>query len=90
MSISVKAPRATMAPAIEDARAVNVVVDDDYLRVSLEDGRLIAVPLAWFPTLAAASSTQREHWELIGPGVGIHWPDIDEDLAVATMLGNHE
>jgi len=91
MSTSVQIRRATIAPAIEDARAVDVAVtDDDYLRVTLEDGRLVAVPIAWFPTLAAASPEQRRRWELIGPGIGIHWPDIDEDLCVATMLGDHE
>ena len=90
MSTSVQVGRATIAPAIEDARALDVAVDDDYLRVTLEDGRVLEVPVAWFPTLASATPEQRSRWELVGPGVGIHWPDIDEDLCVATMLGDHE
>ncbi|HEY8694825.1 MAG TPA: DUF2442 domain-containing protein [Chloroflexota bacterium] len=90
MSTSVEIRRATIAPAIEDARAVDVTVSKDYVRVTLEDGRVLAVPIAWFPTLAAASPEQRRHWEFVGPGMGIHWPDIDEDLCIATMLGDHE
>jgi hypothetical protein len=90
MSTSVQVSRATIAPAVEDARALDIAVDDDYLRVTLEDGRVLAVPLAWFPTLGVATLQQRSNWELVGPGVGIHWPDIDEDLSVATMLGDHE
>jgi hypothetical protein len=79
-----------VAPAIENARAIDVALDDEYLRVTLEDGRVLALPLGWFPTLAAAKPEQRSRWELIGPGIGVHWPDIDEDLAIATMLGDHE
>ncbi|HLY64765.1 MAG TPA: DUF2442 domain-containing protein [Chloroflexota bacterium] len=90
MRTSVQGAKANIAPAIEEARAISVSVDDDYLRVTLQDGRLLSVPLVWFPTLASADPEQRSRWELIGPGVGIHWPDIDEDLCIATMLGDHE
>jgi hypothetical protein len=44
------------------------------------------VPIVWFPRLAAASPRQREGWELIGGGVGIHWGAIDEDMSVASLL----
>jgi hypothetical protein len=59
----------------------------DLLYVSLEDGREIGVPLAWFPRLAAATPEQRAHWQLIGRGIGLHWPELDEDLSVAGLLG---
>jgi hypothetical protein len=26
---------------------------------------------------------------LIGKGIGVHWPDIDEDIAVSTLMRNH-
>jgi hypothetical protein len=56
------------------------------LRVGLADGRFISVPLAWFPRLLTASPEARSHWELLGDGEGIHWPDADEDLSVAGLL----
>jgi hypothetical protein len=68
------------------ARAMAVEVTEDDLVVSLVDGRKIAVPLAWFPRLLHATEAQRNRWELLGDGVGIHWDEIDEDLSVAGLL----
>jgi hypothetical protein len=56
------------------------------LNVDLLDGRTISVPIAWFPTLLKATQSEREAWELLGDGEGIHWPEIDEDLSVAGLL----
>ena len=69
-----------------DPRAKEVTVTDDELLVVLADGRRIAVPLAWFPRLLGATAEERHHFEILGDGVGIHWPDIDEDLSVAGLL----
>ena len=52
----------------------------DKLRVSFVDGRELSVPLSWFPRLKKASPSQRKQWELIGGGLGIHWPLLDEDI----------
>jgi hypothetical protein len=73
--------------AIEfDSAAVDVSIDDSMLRVTLADGRELAVPLEWFPRLRNATPDQRTHWRLIGRGDGIHWPDVDEDISVRTLL----
>jgi hypothetical protein len=73
--------------AIEfDSAAVDVSVDDSMLRVTLADGRELAVPLEWFPRLRNATPDQRSHWRMIGRGDGIHWPDVDEDISVRTLL----
>lgn len=69
-----------------DATAVDVKTDADLLRVTLADGRELAVPLEWFPRLRDATPEQRGHWRLIGRGQGIHWPDVDEDISVAGLL----
>jgi uncharacterized protein DUF2442 len=69
-----------------DATAVDVTVMDDRIVVVLADGRELAVPLAWFPRLADATVDQRRNWRLIGRGHGIHWPDVDEDVSVASLL----
>jgi hypothetical protein len=69
-----------------DATAVDVAIKDDRLLVILADGRELAAPLAWFPRLLEATAEQRGNWRLIGRGHGIHWPDIDEDISVASLL----
>ena len=69
-----------------EPRAVEVTCTDDALRVRLADGREISVPLEWFPRLRSASPAARRNWRLIGGGVGLHWPDVDEDISVAALL----
>jgi Protein of unknown function (DUF2442) len=69
-----------------DATAVDVKLMDDRLVIVLADGRELAAPLAWFPRLLDASGDQRRNWRLIGGGHGIHWPDVDEDISVASLL----
>ena len=69
-----------------EAVAVDVACSGDELRVTLSDGRVVSVPVVWFPRLAAASPRQRSDWELIGGGIGIHWDAIDEDISVASLL----
>jgi hypothetical protein len=66
--------------------AVGVETTDSVLRVTLADGRELSAPLEWFPRLRDATVEQRGHWRLIGGGEGIHWPDVDEDIAIATLL----
>jgi hypothetical protein len=66
---------------IEDVQTAN-----DTLTVRLVDGRTISTPLAWYPRLLEASEEERDDWELIGGGIGVHWPQIDEDLSLAGML----
>jgi hypothetical protein len=67
------------------ARAVELV--PDAFMVHLEDGRSLTVPLEWFPRLRDATPEHRENWRLIGRGIGIHWPELDEDISVAGLLG---
>jgi Protein of unknown function (DUF2442) len=69
-----------------DPTAVDVTVTADRLIVILADGRELSAPLAWFPRLLAATDEQRRKWRLIGRGNGIHWPDVDEDVSVASLL----
>ena len=66
--------------------AVDVRATDDALHVVLADGRELSAPLEWFPRLRDATAEQRMNWRLIGGGRGIHWPELDEDIAVETLL----
>jgi Protein of unknown function (DUF2442) len=75
-----------ISPVKPDATAVDVTVMDDRLVVILADGREVATPLAWFPRLLEATPEQRRNWRFIGRGHGIHWPDVDEDISVASLL----
>ena len=54
--------------------------------VELQDGRTVSAPLQWYPRLAHGSARERQQWELIGPGLGIHWPALDEDISVEGLL----
>jgi hypothetical protein len=69
-----------------DATAIDVQVTSEQLLVVLADGRELAAPLAWFPRLLEATESQRKNWRLIGRGQGIHWPEVDEDVSVASLL----
>jgi hypothetical protein len=73
-------------PKVLLALIVGVSFEDDMLEVSLSDGREIRVPLEWFPKLRDGSPEQRQNWRLIGKGVGIHWPELDEDISLAGLL----
>ncbi|MCX6546120.1 MAG: DUF2442 domain-containing protein [Acidobacteria bacterium] len=76
----------TLASAAATAAAKQVRVTEDVLTVALADGRVVSVPLSWYPRLADASPRERRAWVLVGPGAGIHWPDIDEDISVEALL----
>lgn len=68
------------------ALAKEVRFDAEMMHVTLTDGRIIGVPIIWFPLLREATPAQRENYEIGGGGVSIHWPEIDEDLSVAGLL----
>lgn len=67
-------------------RAISVHCTENELVVSLSDARVLSVPLAWFPRLAHAQPHELVEYELLGDGDGIHWPTIDEDISVASLL----
>jgi len=70
----------------DNARGMNVLITDDLLTVELKDGRVISTPLIWYPRLHKASLAARSAWEWHGDGIGISWPELDEDLSIKGML----
>ena len=76
----------TSSLATETAAAKRVRVTEHALVVELRDGRSVSVPIEWYPRLAEGRPSERRRWELIGPGIGIHWPDLDEDISVEGLL----
>ncbi len=76
-----------MSIVVNDApRIINMIVTDDLITAELADGRSISVPLAWSWRLSEATPEQRRNCEIIGSGLGVHWPDIDEDISATGML----
>ncbi len=71
---------------LREVQARNVEVSEEMLTVELKDGRVISVPLAWYPRLWYGTPEERAHFEIIGDGTIIHWPDLDEDLSVEGIL----
>ena len=69
-----------------DDHAIDVSFTKNALHFVLADGREISAPLEWFPRLRDASEKERNSWRLIGNGIGVHWPEIDEDIAVRTLM----
>ena len=72
-----------------DGRAVDVEFTPTSLHFVLADGREISAPLEWFPRLRDANEIVRNNWRLIGHGIGVHWPDIDEDISVNSLMQGH-
>ena len=74
------------AVILQEVKIKNVQITEDTITAQLVDGRTISVPLAWSWRLSEATPKQRAHYELIGDGQGVHWPDIDEDISAEGML----
>jgi len=63
-----------------------VTLTKDSLVLDLMDGRTVSAPLTWYPRLLRSTPEERANWRLIGSGEGIHWPDLDEDLSVESLI----
>jgi len=69
-----------------DPLAVGVITAEETMTVHLADGRSIVIPLAWYPRLMHGSPAQRQHWQLLGNGYAIEWPDLDEHISVEGLI----
>jgi hypothetical protein len=36
-----------------------------------------------------ATSAERGNWKLVARGEGVRWPNIDEDISVASLIAGH-
>jgi len=75
-----------MIDILKIPQAQLVAITDDSLTVNLSDGRIISVPLAWYPRLLHGSQDERNNWRLTGSKEGIHWPDLDEDISLKNII----
>jgi len=83
MGRGVSATKVRIQPAI----IRDVQVDADWLTMRLTDGRELRTPTSSSDRLARATPAQRSHWTLEAMGTAVHWPDLDEDIGVWTLLG---
>lgn len=70
-------------------QAVGVAFGEAMVTLDLSDGRVISAPLAWFPRLLNGTPTERDKWRLVGGGEGVHWPLLEEDISVESLLAGH-
>jgi len=71
---------------IDELAIKQVQVSDKMLTAHINDGRIVSIPLEWFPRLSNANDTQRRNFEISPGGYGIHWPDVDEDISIKAFL----
>jgi len=71
---------------LDRARIQHVKVSEDMLLLRLEDGRVVGMPTVWSPRLSQAAEAERQNYEIIGRGAGLHWPDLDEYVSVRSIL----
>ena len=69
-----------------EPRISEIKVTSDSIIAQLADGRIVSVPLAWSWRLSEATAAQRNNFEIMGSGQGVHWPDVDEDISAIGML----
>jgi hypothetical protein len=73
-----------------EARIHQVRFDNEYLHVTLTDGRIIAIPLWWIPTVYNAPSEEREKYEINHSRTMIIWdPDkcaVNDEIRIADYL----
>lgn len=74
----------TLEIDVGDLRPRAVEITEDALVVTFADGRKITTPLDWYPRLKRASARERANFEIMP--MGVHWPDLDEDLGIVGML----
>ena len=71
---------------IVEPRIADFRITEAEITACLTDRRTVSVPLAWSWRLSDATTVQRNHWEIIGDGIGIHWPEVNEDISIEGML----
>lgn len=65
---------------------LRLITEKNMLVATISDGRIVSVPVVWFPKLRRASQDELNHFEISPSGYGIHWPDLDEDISIKSFL----
>jgi hypothetical protein len=70
----------------QDPVATGLKFTEAYFIVELADGRLLSIPLAWYPRLAHATAQELANWHFLGDGYAIEWPELDEHIGIEGLL----
>ena len=65
----------------------NIRIDDKRLVFELGGGREVSLPVSVSDRLASATAVELQNWTIGSRGLGAHWPDVDEDIAIWEVLG---
>ena len=71
---------------IDELSILNISIADDKMTAEFSDGRVVSIPMAWFPRLVKASQQQQQKFEISPSGYGIHWPEVDEDISIKSFV----
>ncbi len=77
------------ANELNQPAATHVSVSAATIDIKLSDGRSLSVPISWYARLEHGTDAERANWTLIGSGLGIHWPDLDEDISVEALVAGN-
>ena len=72
-------------PVIHDARneARRIRFTEEHAMIDLADGRILGVPLGFFPLLKVATDEERQNYQL--HGLTIYWEDIDDGMDLTAL-----
>ena len=73
-------------PVIHTTRneARRVTFTEEHAMIELADGRILGVPLDFFPLLKAATDEERQNYKL--HGLTIDWEDIDDGMDLTALV----
>lgn len=67
-------------------KALHFHQDIDLMVIVLNNKRVLQRPLSYTDRLKKATAEQLQDYKLMADGVGIHWPQLDEDLSLKGFL----
>lgn len=67
-----------------------ITLTEQFFEVHLTNGRVLSIPLTWYPRLLHATPAERQNWQLLGDGYAIEWPEIDEHIGVEGLLAGRK
>ncbi len=73
--------------SVDHIAILSITIDDEKIIADLSDGRVVAIPVAWFPRLVSASLEDLRNFEISPSGYGVHWPNLDEDISIKSFIG---
>ena len=70
----------------EEAEIVDVTFTSDTFTFVLKDKRKVEAPIWWYPRLQSATPEEREQFEIMPGGDGVHWESVDEDISLLGLF----